>query len=99
MLDGIKLHVDAKRYLCESTAVTTLHFLMIRSAALRCRAAYSRWSGGGVHRAGGRGRRGASAPLDDMAKVAGLATPSLEHFLMPVPAASCDERAPRATGG
>ena len=67
----------------QSTAVTTLHFPMIRSAALRCRAAYSPDGQAAVFIAqAGRGRRCASAPLGRYGQVAGLATPSLEHFLM-----------------
>jgi phosphonate degradation associated HDIG domain protein len=83
VLDAIKLHVDAKRYLC--AADPTYHARLSddskRSLALQ----------GGVFRPAEAdaflAQRGAPQAVllrqwDDLAKQAGLATPPLAHFLM-----------------
>ena len=100
VLDGIKLHVDAKRYLCaiDSGYYAALSDDSKRSLALQ----------GGVFADGQAAvfiaQPGAADAVrlrrwDDMAKVAGLATPSLEHFLMRASRVVQADAAPRATGG
>jgi len=82
VLDGIKLHVDAKRYLCATDGgyYAALSEDSKRSLALQ----------GGVFSDGEAaafiGQPGAADAVrlrrwDDMAKVAGLPTPPLAHFL------------------
>lgn len=82
VLDGIKLHVDAKRYLCalDSGYYAALSDDSKRSLALQ----------GGVFDDGQAAlfiaQPGAADAVrlrrwDDMAKVAGLVTPTLPHFL------------------
>lgn len=95
--EPIRLHVDAKRYLCavEPTYRATLSVPSQRSMELQ----------GGAFSAQ-EAREFASRPYceqgtrlrrwDDRAKVAGLATPPLDHFL-PLVAAACRKPMPIET--
>ena len=91
VLDGIRLHVDAKRYLCATRPgyLEALSTDSQRSLTLQ----------GGVFTAGEAGnfiaQQGAEQAVrlrlwDDRAKTAGAATPSLAHFL--VRAGRCVQR-------
>jgi phosphonate degradation associated HDIG domain protein len=82
VLDAIAHHVDAKRYLCATRPgyLERLSADSVRSLTLQ----------GGVHDAAGAAafaaRPGAADAVqlrlwDDQAKVAGLATPGLDHYL------------------
>ena len=81
VLEPIRLHVEAKRYLCYLEPHYEASLRRTRSAAWRCRGSFD----------AGQALDFASLPgapdairlrrWDDMAKVPGLITPSLEHYL------------------
>ena len=73
VLDAIKLHVDAKRYLC---ATNTGYYARLSEDSRRSLALQ-----GGPFDAAGARDAVMVRQWDDLAKQAGLATPSLAHFL------------------
>jgi len=100
VLDGIKLHVDAKRYLC---AIDGGYYAALSDDSKRSLALQ-----GGVFDDGQAvsfiAQPGAADAVrlrrwDDMAKVAGLSTPSLEHFLARAARVVQPASAVRAVGG
>jgi [1-hydroxy-2-(trimethylamino)ethyl]phosphonate dioxygenase len=87
--EPVRMHVDAKRYLCtvepayhKALSATSLHSLELQGGALNAEETRT-FEQNLYFREGVRLRR-----WDDAAKVAGLPTPELDHFL-PYVAAAC----------
>ena len=98
VLDSIKLHVDAKRYLCQANPgyCAKLSEDSKRSLALQG-GVFSAEQAAAFLAQGGARQAVMLRQWDDRAKQADLATPSLAHFLARAARCALDRRAATAT--